>query len=461
VSIIPTPFRRLLRVLGIDRAVAYSLLTQGWTLLAQPITLILITRFLTDTEQGYLYTFGAIVAVQMYCELGLGVVTLQFMSHEAGHLRWTADGLLTGDPAAKARLASLLRLSGRWYVAIAAVLTTVLLPAGWVFFAFNGKPGVAWHLPWVWTVLVTTLGLPLIPLTMLLSGCGKVTDVVRITGLQRVATNVSQWLALAAGGALLAWPAAQTIGAALLAGWLAIYWWPAIRDLLRHPAAGLPRVDWWREVWPFQWRIALGAPFSYLTSQIFTPVLFATPAFGPTVAGQMGMSLAVMNVLFNATHAWVGVRVPTFGHLIARREWAALDRTFRQVFLQSSLMAAAGAVAAWVVFVFLRDGGYKLGTRLLPPLPLALLLANAVVQHVAYTLAAYLRAHKRDPFFGLNVTFGLAMAAAVFTVGRAYGATGMAASLVLLNVLICVGGGSLVFVRCRRAWHVAPAAVAG
>jgi hypothetical protein len=457
VNRVPTPVRRLLHTLGVDRAVAYSLLTQGWSQVAQPITLLLTVAFLSETEQGYLYTFGAIVGLQIFFDLGLGVATLQFMSHEAGHLQWSADRTLTGDPAAKSRLASMLRLSAVWYGTIAAVLFAIVLPVGWVFFAIYGKPGVDWQLPWVWTVLVTTAGLPLIPLVMLIAGGGKVADTVRVTGLQRVATNCAQWLALAAGGALLSWPAAQTVGLVVLGGWLAAYWWPTFRDLLHQPEDG-PRVDWWREVWPLQWRIAVGAPFGYLTSQIFTPVLFADPAAGEVVAGQMGMSLAVMNVLVSATIAWVGVRVPTFGHLIARREWAALDRLFRKVFVLSTLLSAGGAAVGYAVLVTLQARGYRLGTRMLPPLPLALLLANAVVQHMAQALAAYLRAHKRDPFVWLFIAFGLAMAAAVFTVGRAYGATGMAASLLVLNATICLGGGTFVFVRCRRAWHAAAAA---
>jgi hypothetical protein len=90
---------------------------------------------------------------------------------------------------------------------------------------------------------------------------------------------------------------------------------------------------------------------------------------------------------------------------------------------------------------------------------LALLLANAVVQHMVNALASYLRAHKRDPFFPLFVTFGLSMAVAAFTVGRAFGPVGLSASLLILNTTICLGGGAFVFFRCRREWHADPAPV--
>jgi hypothetical protein len=459
-NLIPTPLRRLLQMLGIDRAVGYSLLTQGWNLIAQPITLFLTVTFLDQTEQGYFYTFGSIVGLQMFFELGLGTVTLQASSHEAAHLHWLPDGTLGGDAAAKSRLGSLLSLSACWYGIVAAVLFAILLPAGWAFFAAHDDAGIGWRLPWTWTVLVTTAGLLTTPPYMLIAGCGRVADMVRATAVQKVATNCIQWLALAGGAALLSWPAAQTVGFAVLAGW--IFWqsWPAFRDLLRQSADG-PRVNWWREVWPFQWRVAVSAPFVYLTSYIFPVVLFARdPELGPVEAGKMGISLAVMNVLISATTAWIGVRMPMFGHLIARREWATLDRVFRRVFVQSTLLAVAGAASGYAILVVLQRYGYRLGTRMLPPWPLALLLANAVVAHMVQALASYLRAHKRDPFYGLFITFGLAMAAAVFTVGRLYGPVGMAGSLLILNTTICLAGGAVLFGRCRRAWHAEPADVA-
>jgi O-antigen/teichoic acid export membrane protein len=452
-NLVPNPVRRLFHVLGIDRAVGYSLLAQGWNFVAQPITMFMLACYLTDTERGYQMTFGSIVGVQAFCDLGLAMATLQVMSHEASRLHWAEDGTLVGDPAAKSRLASLLRLSTYWYGAIAVVLFAILLPAGWLFFVRHPHPDVSWRLPWFLTVLATTTGLLTIPPVMLLNGCGRVADTVRTIGLQKVVANVTQWAILVARGALLGWGVGLAAGFAFLAAWLVARWRPAFRDVLRQPPHG-PRVDWWREVWPFQWRIAVSAPFGYLTSYIFTPVLFAFA--GPVEAGQMGMSLNVMFVLVSATNSWIGVRMPTFGHLIARREWSALDRLFRRVFIQSTALAVAGAVVGWGILVALQAQGNKLGTSMLPPLPLALLMANAVVHHMFHALVAYLRAHKRDPVWWLFIVYGLVMAVAVLSLGRAYGSIGMAGSLLGVDVTVCLTGGVYLFFHYRRAWHAEP-----
>jgi hypothetical protein len=451
-NLIPPSIRHLLRTVGINRAVAYALMGQGGAMLIQPITLLLIAKYLSREEQGFFYAFGSIIALQMIFDLGLGMATLQFVSNEAGQLTWTADAILVGDPAAKSRLMSILRLSLIWYSIIAGVLVLTLLPGGWIYFQGMDAGGVAWQAAWVWTVLATAGLLVTVPLVQFLAACGKMTEANRAMAIQRVGMGLAQCLALLAGGHLLSWPVGQTFGLSLMAYWLVRFWGPTFRDLLRQSADGL-RVSWWREIWPFQWKVALSGLAFYFTSQTFTLVLFDKTPAGKAEAGRMGASLVVMNVLLSASLTWVGARVPTFGHLVGRRDWVGLDQVFRRVFVQSALVAAAAAAAVWLAFIVLRTAGWELGDRVLPALPLGLLLANAVVQTMVHALNSYLRAHKREPFLWLFVGLGIVMLIAILTFGRTYGSVGMAASLLTLNTAVCLGGGGLIFARCRRAWH--------
>jgi hypothetical protein len=451
-SVVPAPVRRFLQAVGVNRAVAYALMGDGTSMLIKPLTLVLIASCLTEQEQGYYFAFGAFVGLQGFFDLGLGMATLQFVSHEAGHLSWGPDGTLGGDPVAKSRLISVMRLSLLWYSVVAAVLAVTLLVWGWVYFAAKDTGGIVWGGAWVWTAVATAAGLITVPLIQFLAACGKMAETSRVLAVQKVGTSLLQCLVLVIGGGLLSWPVAQTLGLTIIAYWLFAFWRPTFRDLLRQPADG-PKVDWWREVWPFQWRVAVSGLSFYLTSQVFTLMLFDDTDAGKAEAGRMGASLQVMNVLISASMIWIGARVPTFGHLTARRDWDRLDQVFRRAFVQGTLVAAAAAVGAWSVFILLRFAGYALGGRVLPALPLGLLLANVVVQTMFSALHSYMRAHKRDPFVALTIAFTLAMTVAVFTVGREFGSLGMAAALLLLNTVICLGGGWLVFLRCRRTWH--------
>jgi hypothetical protein len=450
---IPLRIRRLLQALGIDRAVGYILLGYGWNFLAQPITLFMIVTFLTRREQDFYYTFGSIIGIQAFFELGLVAAVQQFASHEAGHLHWTNHRTLSGDPGAKSRMASLFRQAVAWYVVIAVVLGVVLLPAGWLILSKGGNE-IDWRFPWTWAALVAAVIILPMPAMVILNGSGRIAESLRAMAIQRIVINGTQWAVLAVGGGLLSWAASQTAGLIFLAGWLFLFWRPAFRDLWRHPPGG-PRVNWRREVWPFQWKVALSTPFIYLTFQVFTPVLFLYAAEGES--GRMGLCLTIANALTGASSAWVISRMPLFGHIIARREWAALDRMFWRSFRQSAMMLAVAAAAVWTVIVILQGAtGNWIGDRLLR---VGLILLGAFVQHAGFSMACYLRAHRRDPFSKLFIALGATTAAVAFTVGRAGGGTlSMSAIYLVMNVVFYVGWGVAIFARSRRAWHEEPPA---
>jgi hypothetical protein len=448
--------RRVLQAVGVNRAVAYGLLGLAGTVLFQPVTLLLITVYLSPQEQGYYYAFGAVVGLQSFFELGLGTAAVQFMSHEAIHLSWTADGRLAGDDDARSRLASIVRLLFAWYAVIAGVLVAVLLAGGWFYFLQRDDGQVAWRFPWVWTVIVSAAALLTLPPILFLTACGKIAEGARAQAFQKIAANCALCLLLAAGGGLFSSPIAQSLAVGGVLAWLGWTWGPALIDMAR-PADG-PKIRWWGDVWPFQWRIAAGSLAFYLTTSLWTLVLFDGTPEGKAEAGRMGASLQVMSVLTAGAVSWVGARLPIFGYLTARRDWAGLDRVFRRVFLQSVLVAAAAAIAAWVAFAILRAAGVSLGLRVLPGLPLALLMANVVVQTIVSAFMNYLRAHKREPFVWVYLGFAAAAVGTLLVFGRSLDSLGMAAVLLGLNTTICLGAGGFVFARCRRAWHMEPVA---
>jgi hypothetical protein len=441
-------FRRMLHALGVDRAIGYSLLSQIGNFAIRPVSLYMTLRFLTKEEQGYFYTFATLLGLQVFFDLGVGVAMQQSVSHEVGKLHWTAAGMLAGDAAAKSRLASLVRLMLRWYSALAAVFTVALVAVGGYLFSRQGGT-VAWQAPWFWTVAVTVLGMLLTPAAMLITGTGKVAEWAKFGALQSVVLNVTQCLALAAGCGLFSAPLGNTLGTAALAVWLVVWWRPFLLDLYRQPRGG-PVVDWWREVWPFQWKIAISWPFGYLIYQLFTPVLFHY--HGPEKAAEMGISLAAANLLTAVSMTWINTKMPLFGQLIARRDWGRLDQTFWAAFHRSCAFVVLGAAAGWGVVAGLQAWGHPFGYRFLPAGLLALLLASAVINHVIFALAAYIRAHRQDPFVWSVIAMGCAMGLSTFFFGWAYGAAGMLVAYLALNMAFFIRC-TAIFVRYRRKWH--------
>jgi O-antigen/teichoic acid export membrane protein len=61
------------------------------------ISIFFIASYLTKQEQGYYYTFGSILAIQVFFELGLSGIITQFVAHEFASLKWKSPIELEGS----------------------------------------------------------------------------------------------------------------------------------------------------------------------------------------------------------------------------------------------------------------------------------------------------------------------------------------------------------------------------
>lgn len=441
----------LLRKAGVDRAVGFTVLGKAWNALSGLVTLLLMTRFLSSAQQGYYFTFGSVLGLSVFFELGLSLVLIQFASHERASLEWTSDGTLEGDPAAKARLASLLRFSLKWYAVAGALLAVLLLPVGFVFFTRHATPGIAWQIPWVWIVLVTSLTIALTPALAILEGCGLIAKIARLQMWQNFAGSLLLWGVLAKHGGVYSAPVTNTVMLAAQLIWIGFRQKAFLVDLLRFRGHSA-QIDWRGEVWPLQWKIALSYISGYLIFQLFNPILFAT--HGAAAAGQMGLSISVMLTAAGIPLAWVATKAAPFGMLIARKEYAELDRRFFLCLWQSLALAALVCGLVWGLGWFLQAAHVPIGRRILPPLPLGLLALTAVVNHLVFAESIYLRAHKKEPFLTLSVAAACVLAVSLLLVAGPFGASGM----MFCYFLVCTGSSAAatwIFINKRRLWHSA------
>lgn len=449
--------RTLLGRLGVDRAVAYTLVGRGWAVLTGPLNVLLLATFLSKVEQGFYYTFSSILALQVFFELGLGMVVLHLASHEKALLEWTPDGTLQGDEKAKTRLAFLMRGALIWYGGAALLVAALMMPAGLLFFERyqSSSTHVAWHAPWIWLVAMAACNLLVTPLFAILEGCGLIPQVALMRLGQAIVASLASWIVLSRGGGLFAAPVFNTVVLAWGLGWLWISQKAFFRDLVRlwreSPLEAEGRLDWRREVWPFQWKIALSGASSYLIFVLFNPVLFAF--HGEVEAGRMGMSLSVMTAISSVALAWVSTKIASFGVLIARRRFDELDRAFFPALWQSLSVVVLGGGALWFGVIALRASGHSLATRVLEPLPLALLILTTIVSHVVGCLAGYLRSHKEEPFLLISVAIGVLVAISNYVLGRPFGSLGMMSGYFVIYVALGLGAGTWIFQTKRRLWH--------
>ncbi len=435
---------------GIDRAIAFTVMARGWSSIAGIITLALIARYLSLPEQGYYYTFWSLVALQIVFELGFTTVIVQLAAHETANLHIAANGEITGDPVAHQRLASVIQKSMRWYAVAAVSMIVTLLPTGIYFFRSHPQPGVSvhWVAPWCMAVLIAMFNFQIDPLFSLLEGCGYVPQVARTRLWQAMTGSILAWVVLLMHHGLFA-PAALILGQAIAGS----SWLISKRKFLFHLFryhCGENRILW-KEVWPFQWRIAVSWLSGYFIFQIFNPVMFTY--WGAAEAGKMGMSLNIANSITAVTLSWINTKAAPFGKLIAQRKFAELDHIFFRTLAQSVSLSVFGCLSFYLVYLYLYRHHILFAMRLLPPLPLALLLLAPPINQVVGSEAIYLRAHKQEKFLWNSVIGAICVTTLTLFLVRRYGALGIIAGCLGSAIIVGLCGGTWTFLKYRRLWH--------
>ncbi|MDQ6623535.1 MAG: hypothetical protein M3Y86_08635 [Verrucomicrobiota bacterium] len=443
--------RGLLRAVGVDRPVAYTIAARVWAAVAGPVTLFFVVRYLTSQEQGFYYTFGSILGLQVFFEIGLASVVGLSASHERAKLDWSNEGTLEGDPLAKARLASIFKTGSRWYLAISAIFVAIVLPFGLLFFAKHQPTElqVSWRGPWLSVVVVQAANLAITPLLALLEGCGLVGEVALVHIWRTIIGSVLSWALLLLHWKLFVAPVFNCVSLLCTLTWIALYKRAFLLNLLRTKTIE-GALEWSKEVWPFQWKMALSSISGYFIFLCFNPVLFAY--HGAAAAGQMGMTLSIMGTLSATASAWIATKAAPFGTLVARRQFGTLDRMFFLALRQSTILITLGGIAFWAAAYFLRLVKHPIGERLLSPVPLALLVATAVISHVVTAEAVYLRSYKREPFLLISILIAGLTAGSTYLLGVPFGATGMMAGYSVIYLVVGLGGGTWIFHHRRKLW---------
>lgn len=382
--------------MGLDRAIVFTIAARLLQIASSIGTVLLIIRFLSPMEQGYYYTLLSLVALQTIFELGFSFVILQLAAHESALLTIHTDGRIEGDPLAHARLASVLRLTLRWYLRAAVALAVFLLFLGIVFFSGEAHSAarVPWLGPWVTAVLAVSVTFLLTPLYSFFEGCNQVRQVARLRMHQALIVLALSWSAIASGHGLYAC-ALVNLGAIGVGAVFLAMRRPLFLSLLRYPERE-NAVSWRHEIWPFQWKIAVTWLCSYFTMQVFTPILFVFR--GPQEAGRMGLSLSIAGFLPIVALCWIMPKAAPFGQLIKFGRLQDLDTLFFRTLKQSLallLVLAASCLAAVIGAQYMFP---RIAARMETPPIFVLLLFTAIGSFVMQSMAVYLRSFKREPY---------------------------------------------------------------
>ncbi|MBP89488.1 MAG: hypothetical protein CMJ64_22725 [Planctomycetaceae bacterium] len=436
--------RRLSRLLGIDRAVFYTVALRAWQFTAGPVTALLIAGFFHPDIQGYYYLFASLLAAQSFLELGFHVVILNAASHEWAKLDLDPQSQITGDADAHSRLISLGRLVFLWYAIVALLFVIGVGLGGYSFLVAKSVEGVDWTTPWIALVCLTALSLWSLPFHALLEGCNQVATINRFRLWQAITGNLVVWLCVPLGAGLWTTVAVAIVKVVWEAYLLLIAYRPFFKPFLRPPTG--PHIEWRNDLWPLQWRLAVQGAFSYFAFWLFTPMM---SVHGLAVAGQMGMTWTVLTAIQAAGLAWVQTRAPRFGMLIAEGRYEELDQLFRRLTILSLAIVTTVAAAFWGVVYGLHALPHPLAERVLAPDALAVFTLAIILYHVPHCQAFYIRAHKREMLLFAGVASSIMIGLSVWWLGGRFGPIGAGAGYLAVIGLFVLPYQTLIWRRCR------------
>ena len=444
--------KNILIFFGVDKAIGYSVLARVIQALGGVISLFFIALTLNINEQGFYYTFGSIIAIQIFFELGINSIIVQFVAHETAHLKWDSKTKLTGSIQHLSRLSSILKLCLKYFTLLAIFLFLTLQIFGYIFFKTYDTQEfvVSWEYPWFLLVLSTSLLFIINPVLAFIEGLGKVKEVAVLRFFQQIIYLPSLILVLILGGKLWALGIASMFTFIFL--FSALYF-SKYRVILTNIYKSINqwRINYMQEIFPFQWKIALSWISGYLIFQLFNPVLFATE--GSKIAGQMGMTMVAISGISSISISWINTKVPLFSRLIAKNNFFELDKVFNKTIKQLSIINLL-LTLSFIIFISLSIYfKFEIADRFLDISLIIVIGIASFFNQFVFAWAAYLRSHKKEPFLINSIILGILIAISVFVTANLYGVIGVVFSYSALTLFLGVPWAYYIFQSKKREWH--------
>jgi len=446
--------KKIISKIGLDKAIFFSSSGTLVSAVGNVISAFLIIKFFSAEEQGYYYTFGSIIAIQVFFELGLNGIITQYVAHEMAHLEINSDLFIDGNIQNKSRLSSLLHFCIKWYSTFSIFLVVALIIFGNIFFTkYNDSKNIEWFYPWIFLSISTAFNLLLSPIIAFIQGLGKVKNVAFYQFVAQVFRIGVIFIAIFSGLKLIVLSMGSFTFFVVILYCLLINYGKQLKNIYLFKI--VDKVSYLKEIFPYQWKIALSWISGYFIFQLFNPVLFATE--GPKVAGQMGLTLAALNGILMLSFSWMSTKIPLFSMYIAKKEYIQLDTVFnlslkQSLFINFVLLFFFGSSVYLLSYFNIKIGDTIIADRFIPIIPLFAMIFTVMMNHIVSSWATYLRCHKQEPFLINSIVGGVLSAISTIYFGKLFGIIGITLGYLILNILM-LPWAYKIFIIKRKAWH--------
>ena len=390
-----------------EKIVQFTLVNKGWSLFSGLVTVLLISKFVSQQEQGFYFTFLSLVAIQALFELGLTYTVTQFIAHEMVGVTITLEKNMDGPQRSLLRMGMIFRGSLKFFVLASFTFVLVSLASGYyVFSESSGKEyEINWILPYLLLTLFTAVKLLVTWFEGVLEGIGDVSEVALARIKSSIGGSVSLWYFLWNDEGLFGLAIMTLVGVCVsILIYAKKYSTIACSLYQSHECAEL--FSWKQEVWPLQWRMAISWSCGYLTYQLFNPIIFKN--LGPVEAGKYGLSLSIVNIVSSLSAAWIFPKLSIISSLVAKNNQYALREKFKTMLESSFLISSILSGAIIGLLKYMEYINFYVIDRLPNLNILIFLLFGVVISQPLSTIAIFVRAKKIDPYLWPSILTAIA-----------------------------------------------------
>jgi len=393
--------------LGNHAALQMVLSQRIWQGFSGLITALILTFHISPIEQGWYYSFLSLATFYIIFDFGLSNALIQITSHLFVKLKWVGYGQVKGRKSYE--ISQLSYQLVRFYSILFFVFVVLMLPFGFWFFGQKmDSEMLSWESPWIALVFTSGLMMLTLPFMAIFEGSGEIKFVYKLRLFQGILSSLVIWLMIINGHVLWAPATFFFMNVIIFIFWLFIYKPIYIKKIFLRPPT---KRNFIKEAWPMHWRVGLSWVSTYLFTQTFVPILFLTQ--NAKLAGKMGLSLTLANMLALIAQSWMAYQIPDMAKAAASKKWNLLDKIFKDNLLISTIFYILSALLTLLLYFSFSSSQYI--ERFLSPIGIICLLFIVLLNHIIGCFTMHLRSYKQEPlakvlFLGTLVALPLMIA---------------------------------------------------
>lgn len=371
----------------------YSVAVAITRILSGPLTILIVSAFLSVEEMGFYYTFYSFVTMAMLFEVGVGYVLKQFYSYE---VKPDTKGDISFED--KRSINHIFRFSLQWY-ALVSVLYTLCIGIGGAIYFSDYQGTLHWQEPFFLLVIVSGFRVFLNVFDSFFDGIQHQELINSIRLFSTLLSALVLWLAIYFGASLYSVAISQLCSGLLIMMFVFKNKFIILKMINRSFLIDYSFRKQFEKIFPLFGRTSIVWFFGYFFWNGFTLISFKV--YGAEFAGRVGLSVSIARGGFDVANSFLVNQRTILANRIANGRTKEALTIFSKYFLFSSLVLIIGYCLFVLVWLFFPS--FYIFDKILPMESTVTLLFFFAITLVFTAVCNFVRAYKVEPFVFVSI----------------------------------------------------------